>query len=77
MIDAIEPAQIRTERFWRDLTEALETAGRPDLARATSRFLSRARRQRRWEEERGWKGRLRRLDRRYLGGALRRLRRQS
>lgn len=70
MIDAVEPAQIRTERFWSDLTGPLEAVGRADLARATRAFLSRARRQRRWEDEKGWKARLRRLDRRYLGGAL-------
>ena len=75
MIDAIEPAQIRTERFWSDLTGPLEAAGRSDLARATNAFLSRARRQRRWEDEKGWKGRLRQLDRRYLAGALQRLKR--
>jgi hypothetical protein len=75
MIDAVEPAQIRTERFWDDLPGPLHAIGRSDLARATNAFLSRARRQRRWEEERGWRGRLRRLDRRYLAGALQRLKR--
>ena len=76
MIDAVEPGQIQTERFWRDLTGPLEGIGRADLARATNAFLSRARRQRRWEAEQGWKGRLRGLDRRFLGGAFLRLRRR-
>ena len=75
MIDAVEPAQIRTERFWSDLTGPLEAVGRADLARATNAFVSRARRQRQWEDHSGWRGRLRRLDRRYLAGALQRLRR--
>ncbi len=75
MIDAVEPAQIRTERFWSDLTGPLEAVGRADLARATNAFVSRARRQRQWEDDSGWRGRLRRLDRRYLAGALQRLRR--
>ena len=73
MVDAVDPVQIPTERFWADLPERLDSIGRSDLSRATKGFLLRARRQRRWEGERGWKGSLRRLDRKYLGGAILRL----
>jgi hypothetical protein len=77
MVDAIAPMPIPTERFWTDLPEPLEAIGRPDLARATKAFLARIRRQRRWESDRGWKGRLRRIDRAFLGGVILRLKQRA
>ena len=57
----------------------LRGRGRDDLAAAIESKLDESRRLQRWHADAGWKGRLRRLDRRLLGGRLlaarRRLRR--
>jgi hypothetical protein len=74
-VDALAPTPLRTERFWSDLPEPLEGLGRKDLARAVNRYLRRIRRQRQWEDDGGWIGGLRRIDRQLLGHRLSRLKR--
>ena len=59
-----------TIRFWEELPSLLASAGRADLAAAARRRVAGARRREGWFEDRGWKGALRRLDRRFLGGRL-------
>jgi len=61
--------------YWAPLAAAAQVAGRRDLADAIRTRLDEERRARSWHAERGWKGRLRRLDRRRLGGRLLALRR--
>ncbi|MGH9443333.1 MAG: hypothetical protein ACRD16_13790 [Thermoanaerobaculia bacterium] len=61
--------------YWRDLLEPLRKRGRDDLASAVLRKLEGADRAKKWFEEAGWKGALRKLDRRVLGGGALRLRR--
>jgi hypothetical protein len=56
--------------FWEDFPAALRRRGRDDLARAAERLLSEGRKHSKWFRDRGWKGGLRRLDRRFLGGRL-------
>jgi len=54
--------------FWAPLVAPLREAGRDDLARAAARFAAAARRRRAWVLGDGWRGALRRLDARVLGG---------
>jgi hypothetical protein len=61
-------AQVLT--FWEDFPAALRRRGRNDLARGAERLIREGRRRADWFRDRGWKGRLRRLDRRLLGGRL-------
>ena len=66
--------------FWSDIAETFRARGRDDLASAADALVSRARAADAWRLDRGGKGMLRRLDRRFLGSALlrtsRRLRRR-
>lgn len=56
--------------LWIPLADRLRQAGRPDLAAAIEARLAEMRRIEAWHQERGWKGLLRRWDRRFLGGRL-------
>ena len=55
---------------WTSLPELLRRAGCPDLAAAIEARLAEMRRVDAWHGDRGWKGRMRRWDRRFLGGRL-------
>jgi len=63
------PPYRRLDYYWRPLAPAARRIGRPELAEAIEERLEAARRALAWEQDRGWTGRLRRLDRRWLGGA--------
>jgi hypothetical protein len=63
--------------YWSDLLPLLGRLGRPDLAGAIEEKLEETRRAGRWHAGVGWKGRLRRLDRRFFGGGLLQLRRRT
>jgi hypothetical protein len=65
-----------TEVYWDDFLPLLEQRGRTDLLDAIREARERAGRDKSWNADEGWKGRLRRLDRRYLGGRLLRMRRR-
>jgi hypothetical protein len=54
--------------YWRDVLPLL--ASRPDLAAAVEARLGEARRAAGWFADAGWKGALRRLDRRVFAGKL-------
>jgi hypothetical protein len=69
------PPDPHTAFFWRPLPPRLRQAGRNDLAEAIESKLAEMERVRAWTRDAGWRGRLRRLDRRYLGSALLGLRR--
>ncbi len=56
--------------FWAPFVEPLKARGREDLSRAVGRLVARSRRHQRWLDERDWKGRVRRFDRKHLGGVL-------
>jgi hypothetical protein len=60
--------------YWQDVLPLL--GSRPDLASAVEGRLEEARRTSEWLAESGWKGALRRLDRRLLGGRLLGMRRR-
>ncbi|HET9796304.1 MAG TPA: hypothetical protein VFS34_17820 [Thermoanaerobaculia bacterium] len=62
--------------YWHDIAGAARAAGRPDLAGAIARLISRQQAYDRWRRPAGWKGTLRRADERWLGGALSGLRRR-
>ena len=62
------PPQLLT--FWEGFPAALRRRGRDDLARAAERLVSDGRRRADWFRDRGWRGGLRRFDRRFLGGRL-------
>ncbi len=54
--------------FWRTMIPALASRGRKDLVEAIRAKLADSRRLELWLQERDWKGRLKRLDRRLTGG---------
>ncbi|MGH9440754.1 MAG: hypothetical protein ACRD16_00605 [Thermoanaerobaculia bacterium] len=55
---------------WEGFPGLLRRAGRAELARLADALIAGSRRSRDWAEDRGWKGALRRLDRRLLGSRL-------
>jgi hypothetical protein len=59
---------------WSELAPAARKSGRTDLADAIDRLVRRQRAIERWHTRRGWRGALRKLDRDYLGGIMRRAR---
>jgi hypothetical protein len=69
------PPDPHTLFFWRPLPARLRQAGRNDLADAIERKLEEMERTRAWIRDAGWRGKLRSIDRRYLGSALLGLRR--
>ncbi len=56
--------------LWVSFADPLKRAGRVRLARAITDKLAEARKHRAWIEERDWRGRIRRFDRKRLGGLL-------
>jgi len=54
--------------YWESLAGLLRAGGKSDLADAARDRIARARRHQEWLEDLGWKGRLRRWDRRVFGG---------
>jgi hypothetical protein len=56
--------------LWSPLADSMEALGRRDLARAIRGRVAEARRYLRWRSEEDWKGTIRRIDRRLLGGIL-------
>jgi hypothetical protein len=68
-IEILSP-QFWVPPYWKDLVEPLCASGRRDLVAAVGRLIDRAERHRDWLEEKGLKGRIRRLDRRHLSGRL-------
>ena len=75
-IDGVD-LQVDGELFWRPLPAEFRALGREDLARAVDGLLARLRKHQRWAEDRGWKGALRRLDRRVFGSRLMRVYRRA
>lgn len=55
---------------WEPLPRLLRERGRKDLAAPAERLIARTRERGAWFRDRGWKGALRRLDGRFLGGRL-------
>ena len=56
--------------YWTELLPLLAERGRADLAAAIRERLEEMRRFGRWAHDEGWKGRLRRVDRRIFGGNM-------
>jgi len=79
----VRPEMIRAVTFgrqsvdyWRDVLPSLAKMGRNDLIRVIEEKIAEFWRAEAWRRDSGWKGRLRRLDRRYFGGRLLGLRRR-
>jgi hypothetical protein len=62
--------------YWTEMVPRLAARGRTDLVEVIREKAEEARRLQHWHADAGWKGRLRRWDRRLLGGRLLRLRRR-
>ena len=56
--------------FWGEIATSARSAGQRDLAEAIDRLRRRWQVTADWLEDRGWKGRLRRIDRKLFGGAM-------
>lgn len=65
-----------TAVYWDDFLPLLAQRGRTDLLDAIAEGRERTRRVASWRADEGFKGGLRRIDRRYLGGRLLRIRRR-
>ncbi len=70
------PPYRHLDYYWKPLAARARRVGRPDLAEAIDERLEANRRALAWEQDRGWAGLLRRLDRQWLGGAALALRRR-
>ncbi|NDP41121.1 MAG: hypothetical protein GZ089_00125 [Aromatoleum sp.] len=55
---------------WEEMIPDLERRGRSDLVAAIREIVTRFHRWDAWKHERDWKGRIKRFDRRFLGGRL-------
>jgi hypothetical protein len=64
------------EDYWRDLLPLLAREGRRDLVKAIEEGIVEGRRAQRWLQDAGWKGWLRRADRRLFRGQIRKIRSQ-
>lgn len=64
------------EGYWTELAPLLAARGRADLVAAIEDRLAEMRRLAAWSEDAGWKGSLRRLDRRVFGGRILKTRRR-
>jgi len=71
------PGRRDFEIYWSEMIAPLLGIGRDDLARAVKSRIRLHRREQAWHRDAGWKGTLRRLDRRYLGGRLLAVRRAA
>jgi hypothetical protein len=65
-----------TARFWEELEPMFRARGDGARAAAAADLVARSRRDAAWGLDRGWKGMLRRFDRRFLGSNLLRARRR-
>ena len=63
-------------RFWQELVPAVRGIGRDDLASPIEGLLADLKRRSEWFDDRGWRGRLRSVDRRLFGGHLLAVRRR-
>ena len=73
----IEPEQIKAltlradeVAYYQELIDPLASRGHEQLVKALRSVVAASLRRRAWEEERDWKGAVKRLDRRYLGSSM-------
>lgn len=71
LVSTIKITERYQDAWYRDLVEPLAARGRHDLVEAIRERRKAYQRRLAWEEERDWKGTVKRFDRRYLGGGLR------
>jgi hypothetical protein len=72
-LDVVKIRRYFAAAFYAQCLPLLEARGRDDLARPLRRKIEDFHALEEWKRDRGWKGRLRRLDRRFLDGRLVRL----
>lgn len=72
----IGPHPWAVEIYWREIEPVLRERGRQELADGARAIAERARAIDAWHDGRSWKGRLRRLDGRWLGGRVLALKRR-
>ena len=70
MLDSITITDAYQESCYADLIAPLRAAGSIDLAMIIEKKLAEYHRRRAWEEERDWKGAVKRFDRLYFGATL-------
>ncbi|NLE43536.1 MAG: hypothetical protein GX620_02340, partial [Chloroflexi bacterium] len=70
LLETVESTEPNLEQYFRELIEPLEQRGRHDLAAVIERKLSEYERHLAWQEERDWKGVIKRFDRKRLGSSL-------
>jgi predicted RecB family nuclease len=69
-LDAVHITTDHQDAWYLEMIEPLTALGRTDLVDAIRRKSSNFRRRLAWEEERDWKGRVKQIDRRYLGSSV-------
>jgi len=77
-VDALPPipSSRRLSYYWWELLDALRASGQLELTEAIGRMIERQRRADAWSADRGWKGALRRFDRKFLAGSALKARRR-
>ena len=71
LLDTIKITERFQDAWYRDLIEPLAEKGRHDLIKVIEKKRTDFHRRIAWEEEQDWKGTIKRIDRRFLGGSLR------
>ena len=70
MLDAIQLTESYQDGWYEELVAPLATRGRHDLIEVIQQKRAAYQKHLAWEEERDWKGAVKRFDRRWLGGSL-------
>jgi hypothetical protein len=71
LLETVKITEKFQDAWYRDLIDPLAEKGRHDLIEVIENKRNDFHRRLAWEEEQDWKGTVKRLDRRYLGGGLR------
>jgi hypothetical protein len=70
LLNTIEITTDHQEAWYLEMIEPLAARGRPDLVEAIKRKSSEFRRHLAWDQEKDWKGTVKRFDRKYLGSSM-------
>jgi hypothetical protein len=70
LLNTIEVTTDHQNAWYLEMVDPLAVRGRSDLVDVIKRKSNEFRKRQAWEQERDWKGQVKKFDRRRLGGAL-------